>query len=252
MDSDVLMEWIYYHEVMSDFSLRHWVKSYERSEICKVGPWARSPLAECEEPFNQRSGIIACPIQVLDALSDASRIHLMDSHDPAFQQQMRRLEASYSALSATVERRRASFGAPPLAESSNLGCADIISELYELAALIYLDRAVMEYSGHEIRHRRLVSEGIDLLSSTLTCENPWPLFIIACEAAEDSQRITILEILDRTAEKAHDRRTNHAVWMRRIVEAIWIQMDLNEDGNMDYVEVLTAVISTSPFLPAFA
>lgn len=36
------MNWIYYHEVMSEFSLRHWAQTDERHGICKEGPLARS------------------------------------------------------------------------------------------------------------------------------------------------------------------------------------------------------------------
>lgn len=40
----VLMDWIYYHEVMSEFGLRHWVQPRQQATvICREGPFARSP-----------------------------------------------------------------------------------------------------------------------------------------------------------------------------------------------------------------
>ena len=34
-DTAVLMDWIYYHEVLSEFSLRHWTEAKGISKLCK-------------------------------------------------------------------------------------------------------------------------------------------------------------------------------------------------------------------------
>jgi hypothetical protein len=76
------------------------------------------------------------------------------------------------------------------------------------------------------------------------------LFILACEANQDDQRVQILDILSKTDQEPR-HRFNHVALIRQMVRAIWSQNDLNADDNIDYIETLTAIISTAPFLPLF-
>lgn len=41
-ESAILMDWIYYHEVISEFSLRHWAEASTINSFCK-GPLAIRP-----------------------------------------------------------------------------------------------------------------------------------------------------------------------------------------------------------------
>lgn len=128
---------------------------------------------------------------------------------------------------------------------------EMLTYLYRCAALIYLNRAVLKVPISSFQHRRLVREGILLLKSLGFCESAWPLFILACEASEDEQRLQILEILSETKREPR-RRSNHVPLIQRMVEAIWNQNDLTLDSAVDYVSILHAVISTAPSLPLFA
>jgi hypothetical protein len=70
----------------------------------------------------------------------------------------------------------------------------MVSNLYRIACLIYVKRVVHCVSGTEFRHRRLVREGILLLTEMKTFQNAWPLFNFPCEATA-KQLATISALL---------------------------------------------------------
>lgn len=57
---------------------------------------------------------------------------------------------------------------------------------------------------------------------------PWPVFIIACEARTDQERLYILETLDRMDKV---RNVGNVRVMRTILETIWKQRDLQETSD---------------------
>lgn len=129
---------------------------------------------------------------------------------------------------------------------------DMLAYLYRSAALIYLNRAVLHASGaaSSFQHLRLVREGILVLRSLGSCDAGWPLFVLACEAAADEQRLQILDVFARTAQEP-SYRSSRLHLVRQLVESIWKQHDLNVASNVDYLTTLHAVISTTPSLPLF-
>lgn len=126
----------------------------------------------------------------------------------------------------------------------------MVSNLHRLACLIYANRTA-SISGVDFHHKRLVREGILLLTEMETCQSAWPLFIIACEAADDEQRLAILDVFEKSRQDRR-RRWNHIHFIQHTVEAIWKQQDLDAEEELDYLTVLNAVISGLPFVPAFA
>ncbi|KAI9695342.1 MAG: hypothetical protein M1820_008694 [Bogoriella megaspora] len=127
----------------------------------------------------------------------------------------------------------------------------MVSDLHRLASLIYVNRAVHCVSGTEFRHRRLVREGILLLSEMATCQNAWPLFIIACEAVDDDQRLAILDVFEQSRQDQR-RRSSHVHIIQHMVEAVWNQHDLDTENQVDYLTIFDAVIRGVPFIPPFA
>jgi hypothetical protein len=127
----------------------------------------------------------------------------------------------------------------------------MVSNLHRIACLIYVNRAVHCVSGTEFSHRRLVREGILLLTEMETCQNAWPLFIIACEAVDDDQRLAILDVFDQS-RRDRKRRSSHIHFIQHLVEAMWNQHDLNAENQVDYLTTLDAVVGALPFMPSFA
>jgi hypothetical protein len=126
-----------------------------------------------------------------------------------------------------------------------------VSDLHRLACLIHVNRAVHRVSGTEFRHRRLVREGILLLTKMTTCQHAWPLFIIACEAVDDDQRLAILDVFEQSRLDRR-RRSSHIHFIQHLVEAVWNQHDLNAENQVDYLTTFDAVVGGVSFIPLFA
>lgn len=127
----------------------------------------------------------------------------------------------------------------------------MVSDLHRLACLIYVNRAVHRVSGTEFQHMRLVREGILLLTKMKTCQNAWPLFIIACEAVHDDQRLAILDVFEQS-QQARRRRSSHIHVIQYMVESVWNQLDLNLENEIDFLTIFNAVVRGVPFIPPFA
>ena len=127
----------------------------------------------------------------------------------------------------------------------------MVSDLHRLACMIYVNRAVHRVSGTEVRHRRLVREGILLLTKMITCQHAWPLFIIACEAVDDDQRLAILDVFEQSQQDPR-RRSSHIHFIQHLVEAVWNQHDLNAENQVDHLTILDAVVGGVSFMPPFA
>ena len=127
----------------------------------------------------------------------------------------------------------------------------MVTDLHRLASLIYVNRAVHCVSGTDFRHRRLVREGILLLIKMVTCQNAWPLFIIACEAVDDDHRLAILDVFEQSRQDQR-QRSSHIHFTQHLVEAVWNQHDLNVENQVDYLTIFDAVIGGVPFMPPFA
>ncbi len=128
----------------------------------------------------------------------------------------------------------------------------MISDIHRIASLIYVNRAINCVSATDFRHKRLVREGILLLTEMKTCQNAWPLFIIACEAVDDDQRLAVLEVFEQSRQERR-RRSSHIHIIQHMVEAVWNQLDLNEGNDqVDFLTIFDAVIGGVPFVPPFA
>jgi hypothetical protein len=127
----------------------------------------------------------------------------------------------------------------------------MVADLHRIACLIYINRATYCISGTEFHHRRLVREGILLLTKMRTCQSTWPLFIIACEAVDDDQRLAVLNVFEQSRQDRR-RRSSHIHSVQHMVEAMWNQHDLNVENQTDYLTIFDAVIRTASFMPLFA
>ncbi|KAK5674426.1 hypothetical protein LTS10_012814 [Elasticomyces elasticus] len=123
-----------------------------------------------------------------------------------------------------------------------------VIRLYQMAALIYLDRIGHE-SSSEIGttfNAAAVNEGLELLACVDVREVPWPLFVIGCEAATDVQRKRVLGIMNI------EMVGTGVPTPQRMMEAFWIQDDLDTTRALTYITKMSGVISTLSSLPSFA
>ncbi|KAK3714722.1 hypothetical protein LTR37_007702 [Vermiconidia calcicola] len=123
----------------------------------------------------------------------------------------------------------------------------VVTRLYQMAALIYLTRIGHEDSTEfqSTFHTAAVNNGLALLARVDVREVPWPLFVIGCEAATDVQRKQVLQLLSADSVDADEPTP------RRLMEAFWIQDDLDTTRELTYVKKMSGVISALPSLPSF-
>lgn len=122
-----------------------------------------------------------------------------------------------------------------------------VTKLYQLAALVYLERTSTKSSGQSEKITQMVDNAFSIFRELETCQWPLPLFILACEARDDEERVVILDLIANTETKAHVRSLQSLKTMLRFV---WTQDDLAEEP-IDYTEKLSAVMSTSGSVPTF-
>ncbi|KIW04968.1 hypothetical protein, variant [Verruconis gallopava] len=244
-ENSVFLDWIFYHEALAEFTVRHWAVPYEG---CGYVPIPRSPNADNEIGSKKRANIgcttdvlqltvYACTQAVVAKSSAKNYANIATEQAEMLERQICRAVGDYGPIhdhSAAPADRNA-----------------MVLDLHRLACLIYVNRAVRRVAGTEFHHRRLVREGILLLTRMATCQNAWPLFIIACEAVNEDQRLALLDVFEKSLQERR-RRSSHIHFIQHIAQAVWNQHDLNPENPVDYLTILDAVIGGLPFMPPFA
>ncbi|KAK1249244.1 hypothetical protein MKX07_002760 [Trichoderma sp. CBMAI-0711] len=241
IDVSLLFDWVSYHETFARFGLVYWkpAVALRGLRFCAMSP-------ETAQVFVPRNDFV-CDRDVLGYTSS-----IFSSLTPRIKDNshLSHLETQeLYALEAKLRGGLMDFNPLNTSPDEAPKERDRITELYRLAALIYLNRAALGYSGEELRHRNLVNRGLDILCGKLTSTPPWPVFMIACEARDDAQRMTALEILNRAGEEP---RSFNMRLIRQLVEACWNQDDLHDDEPLDYHTKLRIAIRAAPYVPPFS
>lgn len=197
----------------------------------------------------QVEDIIGCPIDVLQLVTQTCRQAIVTK--PSETDYENAGKDLTQVLEQNISRKVGDYGPIHVESATPVARYTMVSDIHRLACLIYVNRAVHHVSGAEFRHKRLVREGILLLTKMKTCQNAWPLFIIACEAVDDDQRLAILEVFEQSLQDRR-RRSSHVHVIQHMVEAMWNQHDLNAENPVDFLTILDAVVSGVPFVPPFA
>jgi hypothetical protein len=131
-------------------------------------------------------------------------------------------------------------------EAENI--TDDVLELYKLATLIYLERQATNLSEQSEEIESWTCKAFPLLAQLSGLDQPFPLFILGCEARTDEQRSIILELISRTEPASYSKNLQYVA---QIIQSIWVQDDL-ADQTIDYDEKLGAMFSSIGIVPSFA
>jgi len=123
-----------------------------------------------------------------------------------------------------------------------------ILELYKLATLIYLERQSTNFSGESAEIKSWSDKAFPLLAQLSGFDQPFPLFILGCEARTDEQRDIVLELISKTELVALSRNLQYVT---HLIQSIWVQDDL-ADGTLDYRDKLDNIFSSMEIVPSFA
>ncbi|KAL5421927.1 hypothetical protein PMIN04_005169 [Paraphaeosphaeria minitans] len=244
----VLLDWIYYHQALSEFTIRHWKAPYDG---CGFAAVVRSAgVVDGAGPGSKVvDDSIGCPTEVLELIVHTCR-HAIVAPRPEMAYTAAELERA-TVLEQRISMTLGDFGPIPAPTATPRNRRTMVADLHRLACLLYVGRGVHRVSGREFSHTRLVREGILLLGELQSCQSAWPLFVVGCEAADDEQRAAILEVCERSRGDPR-RRSGHVDATQRLVVAVWNQRDLDEKGEVDYMAVLDAVIRGEAVMPLFA
>lgn len=123
----------------------------------------------------------------------------------------------------------------------------LMLELYQLAMLVYLNRASGDLLNQSARTKQYIEKAFTIFPLLASCDRQFPVFVLGCEARTDEQRAVVLDLISRTEFRDASRSFNY---VRLLTQAIWAQDDL-ADGDMDYVDKLSRVITRCSIVPTF-
>ncbi|KAK8872548.1 fungal-specific transcription factor domain-containing protein [Apiospora arundinis] len=242
-----LLDWVYYHEALSRFAVRHW---RHKSLALETSDSKSSRDLDLQYPsLIKHRPVPPCPnttFSILNLLSEicATLINPRDpgSRDPAYLNRVKTFEGQLEQTTPT------SLSEPTTSSKGDMGV-----ELYQLATRVYLARATQSPWETPTSLDALTRAVFDsTLVTCRSCEHFFPLFILACEARRDEDRAAVLSLIERTGRNS-PRGVRSVGWVRGAVQSVWVQQDLHAEGEVvvDYVGLVSTVISASNSIPSF-
>lgn len=249
-DSDLttLLDWVHYHDVLARFTFRHWYQG-TRDLTAIPSPCygdGKQMLSDSlylstgdQRLFNMESSPTYSALELLSEICDAIPTRPQDI------QSIGRLD-DYKSFLGVLDWRIRCLPVPPIADDITNGTA-LMVELFRLAILVYLHRATEGLISQAARTQQHIDRAFEIFSLLESCERQFPVFILGCEARTDEQRQIVLDLIARTEERASSRSFQHVTLL---IQACWCQEDLS-NGNIDYWDKLTTIISSCLIMPTF-
>ncbi|CAM1511034.1 Fc.00g085470.m01.CDS01 [Cosmosporella sp. VM-42] len=215
--SDFLLTWFLYHEVLGCFT-QPGLENGHDSEMMKL-------LKTCNVDASVIVGSLGCSVELLEIIHRINKLRAIVSRNSSIIipsnliQERLILDQRLESLTQILPPH--SRTEPPARQALILHTAS----LYYLATRIYLYRTVPLPNPLQSSNDLLI-RAFETLASLPLATSPWPIFILACEAQTDAQRITVLDTLERMEDV---RKIGNVGVMRRIVEGVWKKGDLRGD-----------------------
>ncbi|KAK1835672.1 fungal-specific transcription factor domain-containing protein [Podospora conica] len=274
-DPALVLDWLFYHDTMHKFSLRHWRPQDGRSQVMAPQDTGKVVSKAVFSPMRQIIVLLTgCSLECLDLIHQTIDVvrdrsdpeYLGPSHLAALQRLEYRLTNLVQTLRVTSSPSPASnVGAPAAASKSTL---ENRAELFRLATLIYLYRVAWNLPRSHPTVAPLVRDSLKLLKRTTRSpplsddeplepngERPFPLFVIGLEARTEGERRAVVDAMDAAARARP--LGNVAGCVRRMVFAAWVRADLYGEGieegeGEDRLTVYEGLISGNQMPPFMA
>ncbi|KAK0742625.1 fungal-specific transcription factor domain-containing protein [Schizothecium vesticola] len=246
-DPALILDWLFYHDTMHKFSLRHWHPQEGRGQSYLASQDTGKVVSKAVfSPMRQIIVLLTgCSIECLDLIHQAIDVvrdrsdpeYLGPSHLAAVQRLEYRLTNLVQILRVTSSPSPAPIGVPAAASESTL---ENRAELFRLTTLIYLYRVAWNRPHSHPSVAPLIRDGIRLLKRTTRAppsaddplepngERPFPLFVLGLEARTEGERRVMVDAMDAAARARP--LGNVAGWVRRMVFAAWVRADLYGEG----------------------
>ncbi|KAJ4854481.1 fungal specific transcription factor domain-containing protein [Trichoderma breve] len=231
-ENTVLLDWVFYHNVLYKFSLQHWQKRTPEMVAIAQRDMLIAKIVSLDH-FHTIHSTLGCSLELMEFLSQAIDL-IKDRDDPDY------LSKSHSHAIYNLEGQIRDMGQQL--------CSGIDREDYHLAVLIYLDRVVRGSLADSRLSRTSAEEALDLLSNLGLCERPFIMIMLALQAESDSDRLLVLSALKNAIT---ERPLSNLASTEQIIRRIWVQQDLYGSGQADALKMLNTIISSNDIPPSF-
>ncbi|KAL7809082.1 fungal-specific transcription factor domain-containing protein [Trichoderma gracile] len=242
-DEALIIDWIFYHDVMYKFSIRHW-REKNKDQILLASQRKVLSKAVFSPERQVIAPILGCSLELLDLLCQIIDA-VYEPGDPEYQseshlKQVRSLEIRLKYL----QQRQSSVSPLDTSESSTQEAT--VAELYRLAAIIYLLRMAKREPDSAKGVLQAVDQAYETLNRLEHCERPWPLFVVGLEARSEEHRRDMLRVLGKSLER---RPLGAMALVNRMIPDAWTQQDLRE--GVDPFTLYGMIISRHRVPPCF-
>ncbi|KAH8667081.1 fungal-specific transcription factor domain-containing protein [Xylariales sp. PMI_506] len=240
-----LLDWVDYHDVISQFSILHWRHGPVETVFAQqlgINGWDSVSSAKITQIANRKRP----SHRILQFLSEIFSVLLQTSDQvtrtETFVENLNLLEGRSSVIAEICD----TYGESSAKIDKN---ATYLMNLFRLAAMIYLARASESISGELRNVQPLIDEGFLLMSKMRSCDLQFPLAILGAEARTDEQRMLMLDLVRRTELNTWGR-TIHC--LREGLRSLWVQDDLATEQELvpNYMDKLSVMVSRAPFIPS--
>ncbi|KAJ5356441.1 hypothetical protein N7517_011050 [Penicillium concentricum] len=253
-DFNALLDWVYYHDVLSRFSITHWHP-----------PAIDRPLVHLDEPVDIPSPPVNTDPCIEVGIVFSRSTEITHSTQSSFTKILKSLTGVFNLVATKPSHMSSSEEADnfksylkiltwrirsiPISDTiinENPSMATLV-ELFQLATLIYLNRVFGNILELITETQQQIERAFSIFSQLKSCERQYPLFILGCEARTDGERCIVLDLISRTEKRDSSRSL---FLTKKLIQAIWVQDDLSH-GEIDYTEKLSAILSCCTILPTF-
>ncbi|KAI1660861.1 fungal-specific transcription factor domain-containing protein [Daldinia decipiens] len=230
-DSDLalLLDWVYYYDVLARFTLQHWNR--ENTENTSAVSSVRAEASQTAPPALATIKLLS---EVCDAVSTRPPTKMSAENVNDYRDFLKILDWRIRSIPVEVTVNHSAD-------------TPLIMELYQLALLVYLNRASENLLNQTIGTQRHIDRAFAIFSQLGSCVRQFPVFILGCEARRDDQRTAVLDLISRSEKEDSSRSFNH---VNILMQAIWAQDDL-ANGDINYWNKLSYIISRCSILPIF-
>ena len=262
-DADValLLDWVYYNDVLARFSLRHRCKDFAGFSIhcpeTAKSAISQNPASLTPIPSGIRSEVsflYPVPPSCFLTQHQPSKsppqslvlIDLLSNVCDAVSQPLPQTDDHKTFLKILDWRiRTTTIASTPHDTNPD---TPLLLELYQLALLVYLNRANPKLHPPH-RTQQHIDRAFKLFRQVRACDRQFPVFILGCEARSDEQRAAVLDLIERTEGDVSSRSFNY---VKILLQAVWAQDDLaGAGGEIGYLQKISYVISCCRILPTF-
>ncbi|KAF2033700.1 hypothetical protein EK21DRAFT_58253 [Setomelanomma holmii] len=250
-DASLILGWVFYFDVMSRMTNRHWRTEHIEAVAEGLG-YISDGSTGCKLQYIRARTLFARGVSdianhahpIVRLLAEVSETAMFSS-DPRYltneyQQNLDDLRFRLENVSTRRVLLAGSAQDTPEHIQSLLG-------LTRLAGLIYLERVSRSFSGQSAKIDSWTQQALAILARLDSCFCPFALLVVSCETSQDEDRMIILDLFARMEKQPHLQSLLEA---KALIQTAWNQQDLAEGEGLEYIHKINVVLSSREAVPS--